>query len=79
MRRRDELLVWNERVKLFTGSLNALAIGLVGFAVLRPVVEDVALVSLLSVGWGLVGVALHVLAHYVLGRLARTGEAEDAR
>jgi hypothetical protein len=34
---RDPLAATNERVKLFAGFINALGIGLIGFAVLRPV------------------------------------------
>ncbi len=76
MRRlRDELTVLNERVKLLAVTVNALAIGLVGFAVLRPATEDVGLLAWTSIVWGSVGLALHVLAHYILGKL-RT-EAND--
>ncbi len=39
---RDDLLVWNERVKLFAGFVNAIALGLIGFAVLKPVTENIA-------------------------------------
>ena len=77
MRRRDELLVWNERVKLFAGFLNAVGLGLVGFAVLRPITEDATLLSLLSVGWGLAGFACHGAAHYVLGKLVKEQNDDD--
>ncbi len=68
---RDELSVWNERVKLLAQFLNALALGLVGFAVLRPVTEDVALLSWRSFGWASVGLAIHLLAHYTMGYLKK--------
>jgi uncharacterized membrane protein len=70
-RLRGELSVWNERVKLVGAFLNAIAIGLVGFALLRPLTEDVALVSLSSLGWSSVGLAMHVLAHYGLGMIQK--------
>jgi hypothetical protein len=69
VRRRDELLVWDERVKLFATFLNAFALDLIGFAVLRPATEDLTLLSLVSIGWGGFGLAIHVLGHYVLGQL----------
>ena len=37
---RDPLLVYNERVKLLAGFVNAMAVGLVGFAVLKPLTES---------------------------------------
>ncbi|CTQ51353.1 hypothetical protein [Jannaschia donghaensis] len=77
MRQRDTLLVWNERVRLFAGFLNALALGLVGFAVLRPLTEDVALLSGLSAGWAAVGLAIHVAAHYVMGQLKKEDVPDD--
>ena len=71
MARRDELVVWTKRVKLLAGTVNAIALGLVGFAVLRPATENVALLSPVSLLWGVVGLALHVFAHYILGKLKR--------
>ena len=71
MRLRDDLVIWNERVKLAAAFFNALALGLVGFAVLRPATEDIALLSGLSAGWAGVGLAIHLAAHYVLGYLRK--------
>ncbi len=68
---RDPLAAHNERVKAFANFLNAIGIGLIGFAVLRPVTEALANASLASLWWGLAGLALHGLAHYVLGELRR--------
>ena len=39
---RDRLAAFNERVKLFAGFLNAVALGLIGFAVLRPLTESLS-------------------------------------
>lgn len=75
-RPRDTLLVHNERVKLLAGFANAVALGLIGFAVLKPLTawapEAAArAVGLLSLGWGLAGLALHGLSHYILGMLRK--------
>jgi hypothetical protein len=67
----DPLARYNERVKLTSGFANALAIGLVGFAILRPLTEDVSAIGAGSLGWGGGGLALHGLAHYILGRLVK--------
>lgn len=71
MRLRDDLLIWNERIKLFAGFLNAAALGLVAFAVLRPATEDLTLLNTVSAGWGSVGLAIHGLAVYILGYLRK--------
>ena len=64
-------------MKLFAGFLNAIGLGLIGFAVLRPITEDTSLLSVLSVGWGLGGFACHAAAHYVLGRLVKEKRSDD--
>lgn len=61
--------VHNERVKLFAGFLNALGLGLIGFAILRPITAQPMTVEAGSVWFGLAGVALHAAAHYVLGQM----------
>ncbi|MBF9035587.1 hypothetical protein HKCCE2091_15170 [Rhodobacterales bacterium HKCCE2091] len=76
-RRRDELTVHNERLKLLATSLNALGIGLVGFALLRVAVEDMAMLGISTLWWSLVAFALHVAAHYILGMLEK--EVDDDR
>ncbi|WP_099826757.1 hypothetical protein [Oceaniglobus indicus] len=68
---RDDVTILNERIKLFAGFLNALGLGLIGFAVLRRVVEDVNTLDLRAALWCGVGFALHGLAHYILGRLRK--------
>lgn len=76
-RHRDPLATLNERVKLRANSLNAIAIGLVGFAILRPATEDVTLLSLTSGLWGSFGLALHMLATYILGSLKKEMPDDD--
>ncbi|WP_126976433.1 hypothetical protein [Frigidibacter oleivorans] len=61
-------LIRNERLKLTAEFLNGIGIGLIGIAVLRPIVEDGA-PALVLVGWSLAGVVLHRVSHYVLGYL----------
>ena len=63
------LLIRNERIKLFAGFLNALGLGLIGFAVLRPVTETFQLVGIAAAVWGLAGLVLHGAALYILGQL----------
>lgn len=59
----------NERLKLFSGFLNALAIGLIGIAVLRPVIETGATSYAALAGWSFAGLALHGISHYIIGYL----------
>ena len=68
---RDPLATHNERVKLFAGFLNAVGLGLIGFAVLRPLTESGGAITALSATWGGAGLALHALAHYILRYLRR--------
>lgn len=74
---RDEVSVWNERIKLLAGFVNAMAIGLVGFAVLRPATEDVALISTASLLWAGGGLGMHLFAHYMLGYLRKEAADDD--
>lgn len=62
-------LIRNERLKLAANFLNAIAIGLIGIAVLRPMVETGAVDYIALAAWTFAGLALHSLAHYVLGYL----------
>ncbi|MEO1681591.1 MAG: hypothetical protein AAFU80_25900 [Pseudomonadota bacterium] len=68
---RDEILVWNERVKLFAQFLNALSLGMIGFAILRPATESFRLVGLEAWLWGALGLLIHGCAHYILGKLRK--------
>jgi hypothetical protein len=72
-KRRDPVATHNERTKLFASFLNALAIGLIGFAVLRPLTETPISVTVLSVWWGLAGLVLHASSHYILRYLMKGG------
>lgn len=59
-------MVRNERAKLFANFLSALGLGLIAIGVLRPAFEtggDPRWILL----WALAGLALHGLAHYILG------------
>ena len=70
---RDDLAVHNERVKLFSGFLNAIGLGLIGFAVLRPLTQAGGSFELMTLVWGGMGLALHGFAHYILGMLRKEG------
>ncbi|QDY68894.1 hypothetical protein [Qingshengfaniella alkalisoli] len=74
--RRDPLHAYNERVKLLAGFTNAIGLGLIGFAILRPMTADPAQLGPLSWYWGGSGLAFHIIAHYILGRL-RKGVTDD--
>jgi hypothetical protein len=63
---RDPLATSNERVKLFANFVNAIGLGLIGFAILRPLTEDLAGMSPSTLLWGVVGLALHGISHYIL-------------
>ncbi|MCC1493983.1 hypothetical protein J1C49_15295 [Cognatishimia sp. F0-27] len=63
----------NERLKLACGFCNAVGFTLIAFALLRPVTEDLSLLTWASLGWVVVGLALHGVAHLMLGKLVRQG------
>ncbi|XQZ49380.1 hypothetical protein E2977_09825 [Paracoccus yeei] len=68
---RDALAAYNERVKLFAGFMNALGIGMIGFAVLRPLADSLANASWATAWWTGTGLAMHGVSHYILGRMRR--------
>ncbi|WP_295043366.1 hypothetical protein [uncultured Paracoccus sp.] len=68
---RDPLAAYNERVKLFANFLNAVALGLIGFAVLRPLTESLRNADLSTLWWGMTGLAIHGISHYVMGRMRK--------
>ena len=68
---KDALTVYNERVKLFAGFINAIAIGLIGLAVLRPITDGAPVLATDVVWWFGLDLAGHACAHYVLGRLRK--------
>ena len=73
MRRRDPLATHNERIKLRSQFVNALSIGFLGFAFLRPLVDGTLVFNTLTIVFLITGLALHVLANYILRYL----ETED--
>ena len=68
---RDDIAVRNERLKLLSGAVNALGLGMVGFAILRPASESFDLVRQQAWLWGVGGLALHVSGHYILGYIKK--------
>lgn len=68
---RDPVAIHNERVKLFASFMNAVGLGLIGFAVLRPLTESLYNAALSSLWWGVAGLAMHAVSHYILGRLRK--------
>lgn len=75
-RLRDALLIQNERVKLLASFANAIALGLIGFAILRPLTDGTLEFDPLTVGWGSAGLAIHGISHYIMGML-RKEEPDD--
>lgn len=73
MRLRDDISVHNERVKLFAGFLNAIGLGLIGFAVLRPLTDPSQVFEGTIWVWGPAGLVLHGFSHYILGMMRKTG------
>ncbi|SNR38229.1 hypothetical protein [Paracoccus sediminis] len=68
---RNPLAAYNERVKLFANFLNAIGLGLIGFAVLRPLTESLGNANLSALWWGMTGLAIHGISHYVVGRVRK--------
>jgi hypothetical protein len=60
-------MVRNERLKLAANFVNAIGLGLIAIAVLRPVIETGSYDYLTVVAWALFGLALHGVAHYLIG------------
>lgn len=67
----DPLVSFNERVKLFAGFINAIGLGLIGFAILRPLAESLSNANLSTLWWAAVGLAMHGVSHYILGRIRK--------
>ena len=61
----------DERVKLLAGFSNAIGIGLIGFAILRPLTEDIGNAKLSTLWWGVAGLAFHGISHYILGLICK--------
>lgn len=68
---RDALAIHNERMKMLAGFVNAVGLGLIGFAVLRPLTDSLDNAAWATLGWGLAGLAMHGLSHYILGNIRK--------
>ena len=71
MTERDALAIHNERMKSLAGFVNALGLGLIGFAVLRPLIDSLTNAAWSTLGWGIAGLAMHGLSHYILGNIRK--------
>ena len=71
MRQRDPLASYNERIKLRSSFLNALSLGVIGFALLRPLVEGNLSLSWITLGFLIAGLVLHMMADYILKYLVK--------
>lgn len=67
----DPIAAFNEKLKLRATSLNAIAIGLFGFAFIRPATDDVSLLSFASIAWTLIALVLHTLGAYILSDMRK--------
>ncbi|KEO55378.1 hypothetical protein [Thioclava pacifica] len=67
----DDLSIYNERQKIMATSVNAIGLALVGFAILKPVVEQSRHDPMQLAVWGIIGLALHGISHYILGNLKK--------
>ncbi len=77
MRRRDPLAVHNERTRIFASFLNAIGLGFIGFALLRPLVEGTVAFDEALVLWVAAGLAFHAIAQYVLGYIEKEVPNDD--
>jgi sulfite exporter TauE/SafE len=59
--------LWNAQstIALLSGGL------LIGFAVLRPLTADTVAMGVSTLWWGLMGLVLHGVAHYILGMMRK--------
>ena len=62
-------MIRNERLKLLANFINAIGLGLIAIAVLRPIFETGSGDYLLVFLWAVAELALHGIAHYILGYL----------
>lgn len=67
----DHLAAHNERVKLRANSANAVGLGLIAFAVLRPLTSNLDSAGTDMIPWSVAGVGLHGLASRMLGRIKK--------
>ncbi len=60
--KKKPLALINETLKLFSNTLNALALGITALAILKPAVDSLEV----QLGWFGAAVLLHLIAHMVL-------------
>ncbi|WP_299845710.1 hypothetical protein [uncultured Jannaschia sp.] len=66
MRQRDRLVTYNERVKLMATTINAIGLAFVALGIVRPTVDPDLTIGLAGTVFGLIGLACHGAAHYIL-------------
>ena len=69
MRQRDDLAAHNERVKLTASTSNAVGLAFIALGVVRPVVDPEVTLGLTGLVFGVIGLACHAAAHYILRQL----------
>lgn len=67
----DALATFNERVKLLAASVNTVGLGMIGLAVIRPLIESLDKFRLDAGFWLLAGLVMHALSHYILRYLRK--------
>lgn len=67
----DALATFNERVKLLSTSVNAVGLGMVGLAVIRPLIESLDNATSKTGLWLVAGLVMHTLSHYILRYLRK--------
>lgn len=72
---RDRIASYNERTKLTAQAVQNLGLGVIGFAVVQPLVVGATTFSWRSAVGGPVGLAMLVLARYLVGRIIREKKA----
>lgn len=69
MRRRDRLAAFNERAKLAANSVNAVGLAFIGLGFVRPIVDTATELTWNTAGYLATGLALHAVAHYIVGQV----------
>lgn len=73
MRRKghDALATFNERVKLLASSVNTVGLGMIGLAVIRPLIDSLDNATSKTGLWLAAGLVMHALSHYILRYLRK--------
>ena len=77
MRRRDDLAIHNERVKLVVTILNAVGLAFFGLGVARPLADGTVPITPMIAVHLTVGVAAVATAYIVLGQIKTDDEADE--